>query len=194
MLKIRKLVLLLVGLSIFTMSNHAYPQDGRKLFERCEQEGAATVINQFIREDWDLLAEKVAAGDSSWIEASACLNHGFYYGGTSDLTDYSKGDWMDYGWWVVTEAWVKALLKNPVAILKVDVGASLSGVCRLPIEADKKSVELADEHLAKALASLESVEDEHLEVHKKACQLYLTHDHERVIKRLHERNRDRVFQ
>jgi len=192
MLKMRKIVLLFVGFSIFLLSHQAYSQDAEKLFKRCEQEGAATVINQFTREDWDLLAERIAAGDSSWIRASACLNHGFYYGATGDLTDYGKGeeDWGDYGWWVVTEAWVKALLKNPVAILKVDVGASLSGVCRLPIEADKGTIEFADKHLAKALASLERVEDEHLEVHKKACQLYLTHDHERVIKRLHERNEE----
>jgi len=190
MLEIRKIVLLFVGLAIFLNANQAYSQDGagEDMLKRCEQEGPATVVNQFIREDWDLLAEKVAAGDTSWIEASACLNHGIYYGGKSELTDDGKYDWGDYGWWVMTEAWGQALLKNPVAILHINVGVSLDSACRLPIEADKKSVELADDFLAQALASLETVEDEDLEIHKKVCQLYLSDDHERVIERIKERN------
>jgi len=192
MLKIRKLLLLLVGFGFFLMSSHAYPQEsaGEDMLKRCEQEGAAAVVNQFAREDWDLLAEKVAAGDTSWIEAAACLNHGLYYGGKGDLIDDSKDDWGDYGWWVLTEAWGQALLKNPVAILRTEAGASLRGACRLPLEADEKSVEFADDFLAKALASLDKVKEDHFEVSKKVCQLYLTLNHERVIKRLHERNEE----
>jgi len=159
-----------------------YDQDGYNMLDRCRNEGSVALVDELLKneqKEWREVMQKIATGNTQWINASACLSHGVYYG-LNLLSDYAYATLMD--------AWAQALLKNPKDVLRRSGEISLTVLCSLPLDFREFSVEFADDFLENALAALEITEEDndYYRRNKTACAFYLKLDHERFIAQLKE--------
>jgi len=156
-----------------------FDQDARNMLEKCEYGGAITLVVGLMKDgkkEWKEVLEKVSAGNSEWIDTSACLWYGVRHG----LKDLGWDG--DYATETLMEAWSAALLKNPEDLLKQSHEISISLMCSFPTSMFDGSEEFADDFLEKALASLERVDDDvYLQARKEACKTYLKFDYKRYI-------------
>jgi len=183
----RKILSILLGLTLALMSNFAhaqynpdeYDQAGKDMLERCRSQGAISVMNELLQDKqqgWEEVVEKTATGNMQWIWASICLSHGLYY---------NSHDRTDYAWATLMDAWAQALLKNPRELLSHSLEISHAMICTLPLDFRGKTVEFADDFLAKALSAVETVEEDY-QISKEMCKLHLKLSHERFINFLKE--------
>jgi len=176
----------MIGMAQAQYNPNQHDQDARDMLERCQDEGAIAVVAGLMkdnRKEWKEVLQKIAAGSRQWIETSACLSHGVFFGAKILAED------GDYAWATLTEAWPAALLKNPEALLKQRHEISLALMCSFPlylVDHRDDSEEMADDFLEKALNSLERVEDDYLRASKEACVTYLKLDYKRYISSLEE--------
>jgi len=183
MIYFNKIFSILLGL-FFVFSAHIsyaqYDPIGRDMLERCKDEGAISFVDELLQDrqqGWKDVAKNIATGNKAWIDVSICLAPGIYF---------SSHERADYAWATLADAWAQALLEKPAALLERDREAPLSEICSLPLDYRGKSVEFADDFLKKALAVLETVEDNHLQQSKKTCAFHLKLDHERFVNQLNE--------
>jgi len=169
----------------YNLSDH----EGLDMLERCKSEGAIELVVSLMkdnRKEWDEAMQKIVTADWRWIEASACLSHGVFFG--AEALDRNGGN-GDYAWATLTESWPQALLNNPEELLKQSHEISLALMCSFPlylVDHRDEPKEKADEFLEQALAALERVDEDYLRASKEACKTYLKFDHERYVTALEE--------
>jgi len=160
----KRIVLFITGLiaALMVLSN-VYAEtllDAKTILERCEKEGAATIIDELsLGEDWEKwfnVTDNIATGDETWIKVSTCLMLGRYES-RSEIAGAT-----------IKTAWGEALTKNPAAILEVEYqGTDIENTCRLPFyEVEENEL---TKYVAETLAALETVKQPHLQEGKERC-------------------------
>jgi len=156
-----------------------YDQDAIDMREKCRSEGAIVLVEELMKDDkkqqWKEIMQKIATGNSEWIDASACLSHGVQLG-LNAFSDYAEA--------TLAQSWAAALLENPEEMLKKTRELPLTVMCGLPLDWSDGSVEFADDFLNKALIALERVEKPYLRPGREACAVHLKFDHERFINQI----------
>jgi len=153
----------LIVFLLLTFASAQPPISAEDLINRCRTEGSIALVRDLAADngkEWDAVIEKIASGDPRWIDASACLITGVYFGGHASL-------WLD-----LEVTWAKLLTSHPREILRLEMrGVSILKACGLPfIEPEEEFIE---DYVVRTLKALDGVEDVSLQDAKKACQLVL---------------------